>query len=154
MVARIARSIPSLVLLPSLAWIPRHSCVITSILATKNIYVPFPWLGHASHHIPFDKLRAYDGGVILSVSITPNGSKNELVEWKGEVLKIRIAAPPVDGKANKELLSFLADVLSLSPSSLTIKNGHASKKKLIEIPLDQAIIRNRLSKKLKKPALF
>lgn len=72
--------------------------------------------------------------MILSVSIVPNASRTEIVGWVEGALKIRLAAPPVDGKANEALIRFLAKTLDLAPSEIEIKAGHGSKHKRLEIP--------------------
>ena len=71
--------------------------------------------------------------VILSVKIQPNASKNEIVGFEEDVLKIRIKAPPEKDKANLELIRFLAKKLDLSRSDITIKKGRTNRKKLLEI---------------------
>ena len=71
--------------------------------------------------------------MLLFVSIIPNASRNEIVGWVGEALKIKIAAPPVEGKANKELIHFLAKIFDLRPADLRIVSGETSRKKKIEI---------------------
>jgi len=69
----------------------------------------------------------------IAVHIKPNASQNEVVGLKGGVLQVRIAAPPVKGKANKELIKFLSNVLGITKSNLTIEKGIAGKKKTIAI---------------------
>lgn len=75
--------------------------------------------------------------MILSVLLVPNASKNEIVGWHDGALKIRLAAPPVEGKANEELLRFLAKKLGLAPSELSIEGGRASKHKRLNISLTE-----------------
>lgn len=67
----------------------------------------------------------------LTVQIQPNAGRNELLGYKQEVLKIRIAAPPVKGKANQELIRYLSNILGIVKSRITIQRGAAGKKKLI-----------------------
>lgn len=82
--------------------------------------------------------------MILSVLLVPNASRNEIVGWHEGALKIRLAAPPVEGKANEELLRFLADKLDLAPSEISIKSGHTSKRKRIDIPVDEEWAKKKL----------
>ena len=51
--------------------------------------------------------------------------------FNGEVLQVKVAAPPIKGKANKELVSFLSQVLGISKNTLTILKGHTSRNKVI-----------------------
>lgn len=72
----------------------------------------------------------------LSVRVIPSASKTEIVGWMADgCLKIRLAAPPVDGEANRELVAFLAKILRVSKSDIEIAGGLASKKKTLRIPL-------------------
>ncbi len=83
--------------------------------------------------------------MILSVMVIPNASRDEIVGWQGESLKIRIAAPPVEGKANEAVIKFLAKRLDLAPSDLSIAGGATGKRKKIKIPLTEEDVRKNLS---------
>jgi len=69
----------------------------------------------------------------IAAHIQPNASQNEVVGFKDGVLRVRIAAPPVKGKANQELIKFLSNVLGVSKSNLTIEKGITGKKKTVAI---------------------
>lgn len=69
----------------------------------------------------------------LQVKVTPNASRNEITGLAGGVLQVRIAAPPVRGKANRELTAFLGRVLGAKKSSLSIIKGQTSRNKVIAI---------------------
>lgn len=69
----------------------------------------------------------------IAVHVQPNANQNEVVGFKGGVLQVRIAAPPVKGKANQELIKFLSSVLGVSKSNLTIEKGVTGKKKTVAI---------------------
>jgi len=69
----------------------------------------------------------------ISIYIQPNASKNEISGKHDGAIKVRIKSPATDGKANKELIKFLAKHLSLKQSQITIVKGHLSRHKLIEI---------------------
>jgi len=71
--------------------------------------------------------------VRITVGVQPSAHQNELVRFQDGVLHIRIAAPPVKGKANRELIKFLSDILQVSQSCLTIEKGMTSKRKVISI---------------------
>jgi len=75
----------------------------------------------------------------LRVRATPNARRNEITGWEddaqaGRVLRVKIAAPPVEGKANAALRDFLASALGLSKSSVRLERGEASRFKTFEIP--------------------
>jgi uncharacterized protein (TIGR00251 family) len=79
--------------------------------------------------------------VRLAVKITPNAGRNEITGFKDDVLNIKIGAPPEKGKANKELIDFLAEKLRIRKSSVTIIRGQTSHRKIIAIEgIDQADI--------------
>jgi hypothetical protein len=81
-----------------------------------------------------DWLRvAADGRITLTLHIQPGAKKTEFAGLHGDALKIRLAAPPVDGKANEALLRFLADALSLPKSAVSLKSGQTSRRKVLEI---------------------
>lgn len=68
-------------------------------------------------------------GVVICCHIQPGGSRSEVVGEHGERIKIKIKAPPVDGKANKELIAFLSKLLRMPKSSLGILRGETSRQK-------------------------
>ncbi len=70
----------------------------------------------------------------LSVRLIPNVKQSQIVGWENSVLKIRIAAPPIDGKANTELIRFLSRVLDCAPSEIEILKGQSSKIKILDVP--------------------
>jgi uncharacterized protein (TIGR00251 family) len=81
----------------------------------------------------------------LRLRVYPNADRNEVKGFTDGVLQVRVAAPPVKGKANRELTAFLSQILGISRSSLTIVKGHTSHNKVIAIDgLSQAEIINRL----------
>lgn len=71
--------------------------------------------------------------VRLQVHIQPNASQNKIVSYDNCVLKVRIAAPPVEGKANRKLIEFLSDILDLAKSNISIENGLSGKRKIISV---------------------
>lgn len=72
-------------------------------------------------------------GAILSVHVQPKASTTECVGIHGDALKIRVAAPPIDGAANDELIRFLAHRLSMPSSSLQIHSGAGGRHKRVLI---------------------
>ena len=71
--------------------------------------------------------------VILDAHIQPRASKDEIVGFHGDRLKIRITAPPVDGKANQHLVSFLANVFKVPKRNILLLAGETGREKRIKI---------------------
>lgn len=69
----------------------------------------------------------------LKVKAVPGASRTEIVGRLGEALKIRVAAPPEGGKANREILELLAEKLGLPASGVTLVSGAASAAKVFEL---------------------
>ncbi|MDR1086197.1 MAG: DUF167 domain-containing protein [Deltaproteobacteria bacterium] len=67
----------------------------------------------------------------LKVMVTPRSSKNSLLGYNGDELKISLTAPPVEGAANEALVKFLARLLKIRPSSLKVTAGQASRHKTV-----------------------
>lgn len=81
----------------------------------------------------------------INVQVSPNARHNEVVGFESDILKVKIAAPPLQGKANKELIKFLSQTIKISRGSITIERGLTSKKKVIAIVgLNRAEIMKRL----------
>jgi uncharacterized protein len=76
-------------------------------------------------------LRASAAGVSLAVVVTPRASRTELAGVAEGRLRIRVAAPPVAGAANDELVRFLAKALGLPRSALTVTAGLAGRRKTV-----------------------
>lgn len=71
------------------------------------------------------------GGAIITIQVQPKASKSECVGLHGDALKIRVAAPPIDGRANEALLAFLAKQLNVPPSALVIHAGAGGRHKRV-----------------------
>ena len=69
----------------------------------------------------------------ITVQVQPNASQNKITRFEQGVWYLKIAAPPIKGRANQELLKFLSETLGVSKSSLTIEKGMTTKRKLIAI---------------------
>jgi len=69
----------------------------------------------------------------LKVSVVPGSSRNEVVGWLGDALKINVMAPPEKGKANEAIVELLAERLGLSTHALAVASGHSSPSKVIAI---------------------
>ena len=80
-----------------------------------------------------------DAFVKLRVKATPNAKTTELIGWEddprvGKVLRVRIAAAPVEGKANAELVRFLAGWLGVPRAEVRLEKGGSSRIKCFEVP--------------------
>lgn len=85
------------------------------------------------------------GGVRLHLFIQPKSSKDEIVGPHNGELKIKLTAPPVDGKANEALIKFLSDFLELPKKNLTLIRGDTGRHKVVEISgLSEPDLRSRL----------
>jgi uncharacterized protein len=70
--------------------------------------------------------------VRLTVRVIPRSSRNS-VTWEQGILKVRLTAPPIDGAANKALVSLLAQHFGLPARSISIVHGESSRQKIVEI---------------------
>ena len=81
----------------------------------------------------------------LKLRIVPNAKRNEVTGEHGDAVKIKVAAPAIEGKANEALLEFIAEKLGIHRRNLTLIAGGKSRDKLIEIVgLDATEARGRL----------
>ncbi len=78
-------------------------------------------------------IQATREGLLLSLYIQPSARKDELCGIRAGSLKIRLNAPPVDGRANKRLVEYLARVFCIKRSSVEIVGGHTSRTKQVRL---------------------
>lgn len=78
-------------------------------------------------------LKRHGDTLTLTLHIQPGAKKTEVAGEHGDALKIRLAAPPVDGKANAALLAFIAEKLGVAKSAVTLKSGQTSRRKVVEV---------------------
>lgn len=82
---------------------------------------------------------------LLLVRVTPAASRDALLGWQGDVLRLSVAAPAERGKANEALLRLLSTALGLPRQRIRIVRGQTSRQKVIAIEgLDEAEVRARL----------
>lgn len=92
--------------------------------------------------------EAAGGGTRLRVRVVPRAQRTEAMGLQGTALKVRLKAPPVDGKANAALLAWLADVLGIRAADLEIASGQRSRDKVIAIPrLGPVVVADRLAER-------
>ncbi len=86
----------------------------------------------------------------LRIRLTPKGGRNALIKREAETLQVRVAAPPVDGAANRALIMLLSKALGVAISRITIVSGETSREKLLRIEgMSQADLNARLVEALK-----
>ena len=71
--------------------------------------------------------------LILDLKVQPRASRDEFAEILGDRLKVRISAPPVDGKANAHLVKFVARSFKVSKSAVTILSGETGRDKRLSV---------------------
>ncbi len=69
----------------------------------------------------------------LAIKAIPNAPRSEVIGWLGDALKVKVHAPPVEGRANEVLCEFLADSLDLPRRAVTVLRGDTSRQKLLRI---------------------
>ena len=74
-----------------------------------------------------------DGDLVLTLHVQPNARKTEFAGLHGDAMKIRLAAPPVDGKANAALCAFLAKFCNVGKSAVTLVSGESARTKRVRI---------------------
>lgn len=72
-------------------------------------------------------------GIILTVKVIPKSSRNEIIGWEENSLRIRIAAVPEKGNANEALIAFLAKTLGIGKTHITLISGTTSRQKRLRI---------------------
>lgn len=85
--------------------------------------------------------------VTIVVQVQPNASQSKLVRFEDGVWHLRLAAPPVKGKANQELTKFLGDILGVAKGKLTIEKGVTSRRKVIAV---SGLTQNQIMGQLEK----
>ncbi|MBM4340080.1 MAG: YggU family protein [Deltaproteobacteria bacterium] len=77
--------------------------------------------------------------IILKVYLQPKSSKNEIVSPYRDGIKVKVTAPPIEGKANDALIRFLAKEFRISPSCIEITKGHRSREKTLNISTSKSL---------------
>jgi uncharacterized protein (TIGR00251 family) len=96
------------------------------------------------------RLHHGERGSALAVRVIPRSSRNEIAEILNDgTIKIRLAAPPVEGRANQALVEFLSEVLEVPRTKIDIVAGANSREKLVSVlDLDAATVQERILLKL------
>lgn len=90
-------------------------------------------------------IRETAKGVLLPVRAVPRASKNEIQGIHGDALKIRLQAPPVEGKANQALIRFLSEMLEIPRSQMSVASGETGRNKSVLIT---GVIKEELVRRL------
>ncbi|NOZ07127.1 MAG: YggU family protein [Chloroflexi bacterium] len=78
-------------------------------------------------------LQSHPEGTVLSIRVIPRAKKSAIAGWYGELLKVRLAAPPVEGKANQALIAFLAKELGIRKQRVEFLAGDRARQKRVLI---------------------
>ncbi len=78
-------------------------------------------------------IRDTDRGATFAIRVQPRASRNAVAGEMDDALKLALTAPPVEGKANEACVEFLANLLKVPRSSVTIASGESSRNKVIRI---------------------
>ena len=78
-------------------------------------------------------IRIDSGDLLLDCHVQPGARRSEVAGWLGDRLRIRIHAPPVDGKANAELVRFMAETCAVARSAVIIERGDTDRRKTLRI---------------------
>ena len=78
----------------------------------------------------------------LNLKVVPGSSRDEIVGWLGDSLKVKVKAPPEKGRANEAVIALLAERLGIDASSIAVVSGHSSHAKVVEVDgMDNEAIR-------------
>jgi len=89
-------------------------------------------------------------GIKFSVRVVPKSSKNQLLLMDEGIIKVKITAPPVEGKANECCIAYLASILGVTKSQVSISSGEKSKTKVFEVTGNPDTLSANLVKAIKK----
>lgn len=91
-------------------------------------------------------------GVVLNCRVLPSSSRNSFAEIAGDAVKVKITAPPVDGKANLGLISFLSKSLKIPKGNIKLVRGETAKRKVLLLEgKNAAEVAERILKMIKEP---
>jgi len=79
-------------------------------------------------------------GCLLDVLVAPNAKRTACMGLHGDALRVRLAAPPVDGAANEALLKWVAAELGVARNAVTLLRGDTSKRKQLALDVPAAVV--------------
>lgn len=77
--------------------------------------------------------RRTDDVITLTLHVQPGAKRSEIAGLHGDALKIRLAAPPIEGRANKALLKFIAGIFAVPPRNVELHQGSQSRHKVVAV---------------------
>ncbi len=83
-------------------------------------------------------------GTRVRVRVQPKSSRNQVVGYRGDTLRLRVTAPPEGGQANEAVVSLLAQALDIAKSQIEIVRGHAARDKMVVVWMAPEEVRRRL----------
>lgn len=95
--------------------------------------------------------KEQDGDIILNIRVIPRAAKDSIQGLRGDMLKVRIQAPPVEGKANTHLIRFLSEQWKIPRSGIAILSGGTGRNKRLKISAPSNEFRAMLSSITSKP---
>ncbi|CAJ1055893.1 UPF0235 protein C15orf40 homolog [Xyrichtys novacula] len=106
--------------------------------------------GSAQTEVSSPVVRDKSGAVTITVHAKPGSKHSSITEVSAEAVGVSIAAPPTDGEANAELIRYLADVLELKRSHISLDKGSRSRDKLIKV--DSSLSPEEVLRRLRQAA--
>ena len=92
-------------------------------------------------------------GVVINVLATPRAARNQIQGLHGDAIKIRLKAPPVDGKANEALVDFLSEILGIPQRQITLVAGQTNRQKRLSVQgLTMELVRLKLGFPTESPS--
>lgn len=92
------------------------------------------------------KLTPQSGGFVLAIKVVPNSSRDQIAGMLGEELKVKVAQPPEDGKANKAVEALLAKTFGITAGHVQVIAGHSQPhKKVLIVGPDEKTIRDKIN---------
>ena len=83
-------------------------------------------------------------GISIKISVIPNSSKTFVVGILDGVIKIKLNSPPIEGRANKEVIEFLSKLLGIPKTSISILRGDKNKLKTLQIKGDSDLLQMKI----------
>jgi uncharacterized protein (TIGR00251 family) len=83
--------------------------------------------------VSWHRIDGKTGALILTIQAQPNAKRSEVVGLHGDALKIRLAAPALDGRANECLVGFLANSLGVKLAQVNLVSGDKSRRKVVSV---------------------
>lgn len=90
-------------------------------------------------------IRSHPAGAVLSVRAVPGASAAKIVGRHGDELRVRVCSPPVDGRANEEIVKVIAAALGVRGRDVELIAGHSARSKQLAVALPPSVLAERLA---------